>query len=101
MAATPEKYTKLLNTVTSWLLDLVQMSPAFKLDFSKVFLSLYSRITSPQRLQRSSDLDSHVDKLASMSVQIFTIPDVAVALTRDEAVRGLLVVLGQLHSILR
>jgi hypothetical protein len=79
------------------------MSPALKLDFSKVFLCFYDRITTPHspRVYRFADSTTdQIDKLASMSVQLFTIPEVALSLSADPAVRGLLVVLRRLHSLL-
>jgi hypothetical protein len=83
--------------ISEFFLSMVQISPEFKISFSRVYLCYYGEI-----IRFKGDIsDSSRGDLGSLSVQLFTIPDVCEALLSDGLVSVLLSQLENLMSSLK
>ena len=93
-----EDCNEIAASITDFALSMVQLSAEFKIAFSRVYLMHYSEV-----IKFKGDLDESTrGDLGSLSVQLFTIPDVCEALlSPSENSGGLIsVMLEQLHALL-
>ena len=76
-----EDCSEIAESLCDFFLSLVQLSSEFKLEFSKSYLAHYGEI-----VQFKGDFDESSSRgdLSSLSVQLFTIPEVCVALLHTE-----------------